>query len=256
MYLMYVDESGDSGLLNSPTRYYVLTGLVLHELRWKASLDRLISFRRVMRNKFGLHLREEFHASAFINHPGELVRIKRHDRLAMIREFADFLSQLQDLNVINVVIDKKEKPPDYEVFEMAWKTLIQRFENTITRRNFPGPKKATETGLIVCDHTEDKKLTHLVRRLRRFNPVPHQTETFGDGYRNLPLTSLVEDPNFRDSRDSYFVQAADTAAFLLYQHLTPSSYIRKKAGHNYFFRLSPILCRHASSTDPYGIVFL
>ena len=33
MYLMYVDESGDSGLVNSPTRYFVLTGMVVHELR-------------------------------------------------------------------------------------------------------------------------------------------------------------------------------------------------------------------------------
>jgi hypothetical protein len=28
MFLMYVDESGDPGLINSPTRYYVLSGLV------------------------------------------------------------------------------------------------------------------------------------------------------------------------------------------------------------------------------------
>ena len=35
MFLMYVDESGDCGLQNSPTRYLVLTGLVIHELRWQ-----------------------------------------------------------------------------------------------------------------------------------------------------------------------------------------------------------------------------
>ncbi len=46
MYLMYVDESGDIGLTGSPTRYFVLTGLVLHELRWRQTLDELIAFRR------------------------------------------------------------------------------------------------------------------------------------------------------------------------------------------------------------------
>ena len=35
MYLMYVDESGDVGMVNSPSRYFVLVGLVLHELRWQ-----------------------------------------------------------------------------------------------------------------------------------------------------------------------------------------------------------------------------
>jgi hypothetical protein len=29
---MYVGESGDSGLQGSPVRYFVLTGLVVHEL--------------------------------------------------------------------------------------------------------------------------------------------------------------------------------------------------------------------------------
>ncbi|SDF02686.1 DUF3800 domain-containing protein [Sporolituus thermophilus] len=32
MYFLYVDESGDTGIVDSPTRYYVLAGLVVHEL--------------------------------------------------------------------------------------------------------------------------------------------------------------------------------------------------------------------------------
>jgi len=52
MYLMYVDESGDIGLTGSPTRYFVLTGLVLHELRWRQTLDGLIAFRREQKNRF------------------------------------------------------------------------------------------------------------------------------------------------------------------------------------------------------------
>jgi hypothetical protein len=39
MHLMYVDESGDSGLINSPTRYFVRTGIVLHDLRWHDALN-------------------------------------------------------------------------------------------------------------------------------------------------------------------------------------------------------------------------
>lgn len=86
MYLMYVDESGDSGLNNSPTRYFVLTGVIMHELRWNDYLARLIEFRKRMRNSFGLLLREEVHAAKMINNPGDLVRIKRNDRLSIIRE--------------------------------------------------------------------------------------------------------------------------------------------------------------------------
>jgi len=66
MYLMYVDESGDSGLNNSPTRYFVLTGIVIHELRWNDYLSRLIEFRKRMRSSFGLLLREERDCSKLI----------------------------------------------------------------------------------------------------------------------------------------------------------------------------------------------
>lgn len=104
MYLMYVDESGDCGIAGSRTRYFVLTGLVIHELRWQPYLNQLIDFRRRMKQQFGLSLREEIHASAFINRPGNLVSIKRNDRLTIIRSLADELSTMMDLNIINIVV--------------------------------------------------------------------------------------------------------------------------------------------------------
>lgn len=252
---MYVDESGDSGMVDTPTRYFVLSGLVIHELSWRESLEQLIGFRKSMREHFGLRLPEEIHSAAMINRPGELVRIKRNDRLTIIRTFAQELAKMPDLNIVNIVVDKADKPLDYEVFAMAWKVLMQRFENTLSLRNFPGPLNQDERGLIFADHTDDKKLSQLVRQMRRYNPVPNQP-TFGLGYRDIPLAKLIEDPSFRDSEHSYFIQAADLAAFLLYQRLTPNSYMRKKSGHNYFKHLDPALCKVASATDPDGIVYV
>jgi hypothetical protein len=255
MYLMYVDESGDVGLHNSPSRYFVITGMVVHELRWQGYLDTLITLRRQFRQAYKLRLRDEFHAAAFISNPGNLVKIKRHHRLAMIHTFARTLATMTDLNLINVVVDKQGKSQGYDVFGMAWKVLIQRFENTISRHNFPGPANPDERGIILCDHTDDKKLMALLRQMRRYNPVPFQ-QSFSVGHRNLPLFYIIEDPSFRDSAHSYFVQAVDLAAFLLYQKLAPNAYMRKKSAHNYFQLLQPILCSHASTKDPDGIVFL
>lgn len=255
MHMMYVDESGDTGLAGSPTRYYVLSGVVLHELRWRQLLDMLIAFRRGLRHQYGLKLREEIHAAGLINRPGPLVRIKRHERLAIVREFADWMAALGDISIINVVVDKQGKTSGYDVFQAAWRALIQRFENTIARRNFRGPANPNERGLILCDHTDDRKLMRLLRQLHQYNPVPNQPK-YGSGYRNLPLQYVVEDPSYRDSRHSYFVQMADLAAFLLYQRLAPSSYMKKKQGQNYFVRLRPVLCLPASTQDPEGIVRL
>ncbi len=255
MFLMYVDESGDAGLINSPSRYFVLSGLVIHELRWTDYLNQLIDFRRQIRIEYGLKLREEVHASAFINSPGPLLRIKRHDRLAILRLFADQLASMRDFSVINIVVDKQTKRLDYDPFEAAWKVLIQRFENTIARRNFPGPANPDERGLLIPDATDDKKLTTLIRKMRRYNPIPNQS-AYGAGARNLRVQTIIEDPFLKDSAHSFFIQACDLIAYLLYQTLTPNSYMRKKSGDRYFYRLEPILCKVATSSNPLGIVKL
>lgn len=252
---MYVDESGDSGLAGSPTRYFVLTGLVVHELRWNQYLDQIIDFRKRMRNTFGLLLREEIHSAHLINKPGPLLRIKRNDRLTIIRLFLDELKSMGDLNVISIVVDKQGKPQGYKPMMNAWQALIQRFSNTMSRRNFLGPAHTDERGMILPDNTDVNIVKGLMRRVRRYNPIPNQSQ-FGGGYRNIRISNMVEDPNFKDSRDSYLIQAADVVAFSLYQKLTPSSYMKKKGGHNFFDRLDPILCKSASSTDPQGIVRL
>lgn len=49
MYLMYVDESGDTGILNSPTRYFILSGIIIRELKWRDTLDELVLFRKYLR---------------------------------------------------------------------------------------------------------------------------------------------------------------------------------------------------------------
>ena len=255
MYFMYVDESGDSGLIGSPTRYFTLSGLVIHELRWNEYLEKLIDFRKRMRNSFGLLMREEIHSAHLINKPGELVRIKRNDRLTIIRAFINEITTLQDISIINVVVDKEGKPAGYDVMEKAWEALIQRFSNTISYRNFPGPANADERGMIIPDDTDAKKIQQLLRRMRKYNPIPNQT-TYGRGYRNLAIGNLVEDPFFKDSRDSYLIQAADVVAFALYQKLAPSSYMKKKSGNKYFNRLNGVLCKAASASDPEGIVKL
>ena len=253
---MYVDESGDTGLKNSPTDYFVLSGLVVHELKWQATLQQLINFRRRMRVTYGLKMDEELHATQLIQSPGRLARIPKYNRLAIIRNFASEIGQLEDCNIINIVVDKTNKDPlTYDVFQAAWNALINRFENTMRFRNFPGPQNADDKGLLMPDQTDNKKLTQLLRKMRYFNPTPN-IQAYGSGYRNLAITYIIEDPSFRDSSFSYFIQAVDTAAYLLQQKLNPNSYMRAKNGDRYFEKLEPVLCKVASRADRLGIVRL
>ena len=65
MYLMYVDESGDTGRDKSPTRYFILSAIFVHESSWTPLLKDLNIFRKHLKNKYGLLKREEIHASVF-----------------------------------------------------------------------------------------------------------------------------------------------------------------------------------------------
>ncbi len=255
MYIIYVDEAGDFGLEKTQTQYLALSGLVIHELRWNQYLDRLVAFRKKMKNDFGLKLREEIHGARYITRSKEFSRIKKHNRLAIIRQFTNEVANLEDINIINVLVDKKDKKPPYDVFEKSWDALLQRFENTIKYHNFPGPQNAEEKGIIISDNTINEKLKRLIRKKRRYNPVPFRKDS-GLGSRDLKMEYIIEDPNFRDSRDSYFIQAADLAAFLLYQYHTPNIYMKNSGARKYFERLDPVLCKYASSGNNFGIVYL
>jgi hypothetical protein len=108
--------------------------------------------------------------------------------------------------------------------------------------------------MIFCDAADEAALRSIYRRMRVYNPVPNMRQFFSAGYRQMPLTRIAEDPTIRHSHHSYFIQAADTAAFA--QRYAPSAYVRKKGARNYLLRLDPVLCKVASKTHPQGIVEL
>jgi hypothetical protein len=246
--MMYVDESGDTGLANSPSSIYILSGVILHELRWRLYLDQVIAFRRRMKSLYGLRMREEIHTREFVSKPGALMRIPLPQRIAILRAFTSELVGMSDLSIVNVLIDKRTKPIAFDVFDWAWRLLLQRFENGITNRNLNGPinANADERGIVLPDNTDKAKVTSLLRRIRRFNPLP--------GKGNAPIQFLVEDPCFRDSLASYFIQAADLVSYTLCQKILPNARAKRHGLHNLFDRLNPVLYIAASKSDAQGIV--
>ena len=248
---MYVDESGDSGLVNSPTSHFSLSGLVIHESRWRDFVAQINVFRRTLRDVYYLPLRTEIHASQMIRSP-PVPGMSRHIRLAILRNFIDEIAKMGFISITNVVIDKAGKPADYDVFEKAWQALFQRFENTLIHGNFPGRHRG-DFGLVLTDATDGLKVQRLMRRMAVHNPVPNR---FSPGYRNLPLLRIIEDPHQKDSKDSYFIQACDTCAYFALQKFAPNSFVRRTGAQNYVSRLSPVLNKLASTAHPLGIVML
>ena len=254
MYLMYVDESGDIGLPpSSPTRYFVLSAIIIHELRWRDTISDLVKFRRHLKATKGLKIKEEIHCTNFINKPGPLVRIPRNDRLDIIKQCIDWLNVQRDLRIFSVVIDKSGKQATYDVFENAWNALLMRFENTLSYKNFPGPRKPDDTGMVLSDNTDGGKLRTLIRRMRHFNMIPSR---YGPASRNLKLQYIIEDPVLRDSQFSLMHQMNDVVAYCAKQLYDPNSYVRKKGAGSFYKRLTNVSLQVVSTKNPYGIVQL
>lgn len=249
MYLLYADESGDVGRLPGSSRYFALSGFVVHELRWHSTLDAIVQLRQNLRQRYGLKLREEIHAGHFLTKPGDVARIPKSLRLRLLRDVLDFEAGLPDVSLVSILVDRQGKPAGYDVFDHAWRALVQRFHNTMSHRNFSGPQNPQDHGLLIVE----KKLRNLTRRMRVYNPISNK---YGGGYRQIPLTTLIEDAVHRNSQHSYFIQLCDVNAYFLYQKHATSAYVQKKGARNFFDRLDPVLCKVASTADPQGIVRL
>ena len=161
----------------------------------------------------------------------------------------------QDINVITIATKKAGKSKA-DVFDWTWQSLIQRFENTIRHHNFSGPANPDDKGIVLADRTDDKQLTQLVRRMRRFNPIANINRYFSGGYRNVPLDYIIEDPVMRESRNSYLHQMVDVVSYCARQLYEAHKYMKKKGGHKFYERLDPVLVKQASTYHRLGIVEL
>lgn len=250
MILIYVDESGDPGQLpSSPSRHFVLSGLALHERSWRPILEDFLTFRRYLRDQYGLKLREEIHASAFISKPGNLARLSKHKRLEILRKILDWISARDDVSILTVVVDKQNESEN--VFERAWLKLVQSFEQSLVRRDLLAPIRDDDRGLLLPDNTNGTQLLPLIHQLRYPSAVFAGMEDPGPS----ELVYLIEDPVMRDSAQSYFHQIVDVVAYFARQQFEINSYLRKKGGKNYYRKLEPVLYKDANLSDPLGIVY-
>ncbi|PPK87326.1 uncharacterized protein DUF3800 [Neolewinella xylanilytica] len=244
MYLMYIDESGDTGHNNSPTDHFVVSAIVIHEEDWLNVLNDFIKFRRAVKEKFGLKMSEEIHAAPWLNNnPNLYPPISKWDRMVILRACLKWLNNRSDISVFAVRCYKPANR-NKDVFDLTWEYFIQRFNNTLEHGNFPKGRK-NDRGLVMPDNTHGKKLTKLMRRMRRYNIVPSKLSTHGLGARQLNVKLVIEDPAMRDSKDSYIHQLADVVAFFIRMNYEPNRYVRKKGAHNFARKfLSKVLNPH------------
>lgn len=250
MMLMYVDESGDVGAFipnhssNSP--HFILSGLIISQEEWLSYLQNIKTFRKHIKTQYGLLLKEEIHAAELIR----VTKIKAYkqihksDRLMILKSFVQQMpAMLPNAKIINISLDKTQFPPDTDFMELAWKRLIQRYDNFLK-------KSVNDKGIIVADDTNSDLIRNIMRKMRVYNPVP----SLYSGTYQAPTDNILEDPFTRDSKHSYFIQAVDCIAQALYRKEFPKGSLKKYGIDKFFDYLEPILLKDANRKDANGIV--
>jgi hypothetical protein len=249
MYLMYVDESGDPGR-TSPVRHFVLSALVIAACDWRESFDRHHQMRRYLKDTYGYPVRAELRAAALIDTRrggSEVRRLKgRRARMQLYRDVMERIPAVfPTAKTFSVYVDKDGLETSGYAREncltLAWEYLVTRYHNHLMHDRDGAP------GLVVADHAADATVRALLRKMRVYNPVPSR---FHSAPRNLAVRTIIEDPVFRRSEHSYFVQMADMIAHSVYRKLYVKGSLRQYNVHRYYDYLDDIILKSVTRKDP------
>lgn len=213
MLLAYVDESGNTGLVQSGGSLTYALGCVLVDAdMWPDAFDQLLDFRRRLRATYGLPMRAEVKANYLLRNIGPFRRLglSPSERFLIYRAHLRVLETLP-ARAFSIVVDKRDKTVGPGViFDLAWEGLMQRLERTSSN------ERATFS--VSHDEGENDAVRRWVRRSRR-----HLTSgsAFGSGTLSNPARRLVDDPIPRKSEQSYLVQLADLVAYAAFRSVVP-----------------------------------
>ncbi len=234
MRLIYIDDSADE-------KSYVFSALCVPDANWKSSFDLLRDQRRSFRERYGVLVRKEFHATEFVAGRGQLSTtrtVSKYERSLMFRETIEMISNMEGLRIINACGPKAEK--------------MRLFERMLNRINTL-LNKANEKGLLIIDEGSESEYLRLARKMGVYNPIPSRYGNWlgeKSSHTNLPINQIVEDPFFKDSKSSFFLQAADFVAFSLLRNENQIPSRNKYGIHECFPLLYSVLVKEAYGKDP------
>lgn len=274
--LFYVDESYDA------TRF-CLSAVGIRHADWRDCFQRVRQHRSVLKQDHGIYLRKEIHAQEFVSGRGRISTqiIGKHDRSKIFDGLLRLVASLPNVMVINICLETSgRKNPQLD----AWDRLLNRIERTlleVERResrlredllsNLPKElpvefqtslakrlKAYKPRALIFADQGQEVEITKALRKMSAFNPIPSKFGGWPGSLKtkNIPVQRVIEDPVFKPSHQSYFIQLADCVAFaLLKREVAPTPLVSKYGIDQMFERNVAVAClRRAAPQDPLGIV--
>jgi len=238
MYLIYIDDSGDHAV-------YGYCALCIPVERYREALGMVKVFRRGLRDSDGIFINKEFHAVDFCSGRGRIA--------------PGIVTKWRRGEIFKLTLTLITKLPGVRLFHAfgARDTKLRTLERLVNRINRSMEHWAA-TAVLIFDEGEEAAYRKLVRKMGVFNPIPSAMGCWDDGkeYRNMPIDRVIEDPFFKNSRHSYFIQLADFCGYAMLQKERPTTSAKKaRLGLHEAFELLDLVCvKAANRKDPYGII--
>jgi hypothetical protein len=202
------------------------------------------AFRRLIRDSDGIYVTKELHAWKFVSGRGHISPrvVTKGRRCAIFREALALLAQQVDsLSLFNAALLYRQ--------DWAFERLLNRINRTMQAWG--------SHALLICDEGKEVEYTRLVRRMGVYNPIPSVYGVWrdtGEVSRNIPIERIVEDPFFKPSDRSYFIQMADFCAYALLRRECPLPSKSRYGLDTAFDLLAPICVTAANRNDRLGII--
>lgn len=231
MYLIYIDESYDES-------HFVYSAMFINAFKWNEYFQHMLEWRREWFNQHQIPLDYELHATKFVGgrgeHPSNRNKIYR---AALFHEAIGRIENMSDIKIINGITDNKKR--HMQLFEY----MLNRINRTLEAND--------SFGVLICDEGNENKLTSIVRKMKKENHIPDRLDMYGfnGGRRDIPLERIIEDPLFKTSKSSYFIQLADFLAFSLLRNEKPLENSTLEAVQNAFEQLDTSLVKVAFRQD-------
>lgn len=237
MHLIYMDDSGDE-------QACVFSALCIPAQEWRTCFEQVRQFRRNLKQQYGIYVYTELHAWKFVSGRGSISTrtVTKYERSQVFLDALRLVAGLPGARLFNACFLHKQE-------ELAFERLLNRIERTL--------KSWDSLAILISDEGKQAAYTRLARRMQRYNPIPSSYGVWldtGQNYKNIPLTRIIEDPFFKDSSQSYFIQLVDFCAYSLLRRERPVASKSRYGLDKAFDLLKPVLVTEATRKDPDGII--
>jgi Protein of unknown function (DUF3800) len=234
MWLAYFDESKENN------KFFVYSALVVDSTKWNQAFDAVKRFRQDLKAKYGIYTKKELHAWKFAAGKGQISTrvLSKQQRAVIFREVLQFIAGLGGCGIISAVNTNE----------------FYAFERIMNRINKTAERKKAQV-MLLCDEGQEIEFTRRIRRMHVFNPIPSNRQVWTDGKptKNIPISAFIEDPVFKQSHMSYFIQLTDFIAYALLRMERPIP-SRTALGYDQMYPiLKPRTTPLTNRADPRGL---